>query len=237
MHEEDPTNLDAGGDDWLTTYSDAITLLMAFFVILLTMNEGKSAGPDEAQEPPVPPPTSVSEMLSEASAESVEKIEKELQVLRTQFDLDEKLRITRVKDGLVIELSDRALFKSGQAKIKAKGLGILGAITEILHEIDVGQSYKIEIEGHTDDRPVKSRRIGSNWALSSRRATNVLQMLIQGGIPEHQMRATAYAHTRPKLPNRTADGKPIRKNQALNRRVAIKLELPKTERTALSMLD
>ena len=112
---EDPTDLDAGADDWLTTYSDAITLLMAFFVILLTMNEGKSAGPEEAQEPPLPPPTSVSEMLSEASAESVEKIEKELQVLRTQFDLDEKLRITRVKDGLVIELSDRALFKSGSA--------------------------------------------------------------------------------------------------------------------------
>ena len=235
--DETSVNLDAGGDDWLTTYSDAITLLMAFFVILLTMQEGKGAGPGEVQEPPTSPSTPASEMVSEVSAESVQKIEQELQVLRTEFDLDEKLRVTRVKDGLVIELADRTLFKSGQAKIKPKGLGILGGITEILHEIDVGQSYKIEIEGHTDDRPVKSRRIGSNWALSSRRATNVVQMLIQGGIPENQMRATAYAHTRPKLPNRTADGKPIRKNQALNRRVVIKLELPNTERMALSLLD
>lgn len=233
--DNDPIDLDEGGDDWLTTYSDAITLLMAFFVILLTMKEGKSAGPDEVQEPPAP--AAMSEMLSEVSKESLKRIERELHVLRTEFELDEKLRITRVEDGLVIELADRALFRSGHAKIKSKGLGILAGITEILHEIDVGQSYKIEIEGHTDDRPVRNRRIGSNWALSSRRATNVLQMLIQGGIPESKMRATAYAHTRPRVPNRTSDGRPIVENQARNRRVAIKLELPRTERIALSLLD
>lgn len=223
--EENSVDMDEDGDAWLATYADAITLLMAFFVILLSMAETEKSAIIGDKPPGAP-----SEVVEPVIAE-VQEIEREMRQIGFEFDLRDKLQVTDIENGVLIELSDTAVFRSGSARIKRQAGAIISRISEAIGRLEGEQSYRVAIEGHTDDRPMKGRRGGgSNWELSSKRATNVLRRMLKRGIPSENLQAIAYAHTRPKKPNRDVRGRPIRANRAANRRVAIRLEvLPKEQ--------
>ena len=82
-------------------------------------------------------------------------------------------------------------------------------------------NINIDVEGHSDNVPINTRQYPSNWELSARRATNVVRFLIKQGIEENKLRAVAYAHTQPKLPNNSQSGQALLENQAVNRRVVL----------------
>jgi chemotaxis protein MotB len=83
--------------------------------------------------------------------------------------------------------------------------------------------YNIEIEGHTDDDPISTAHYPSNWELSAGRAAGVVRYFISQGIDMERMKAIGYAETQPKLPNRDAEGNPIKENQSENRRVIMRI--------------
>ena len=99
------------------------------------------------------------------------------------------------------------------------------------------KQFNINVEGHTDDEPMSSIRYPSNWELSSNRAATVVRFVISEskndtridtngqkyGVEENRLRATGYAHTQPKVPNRDVSGVPIRENRITNRRVVIRI--------------
>ena len=89
------------------------------------------------------------------------------------------------------------------------------------HEAESYGDLSFEVQGHTDDVPINRPGYRSNWDLSSKRATNVIRYLIDEGVEDTRLRAVAYAHTDPKVPNRNQSGRSIAVNQALNRRVVI----------------
>ena len=230
--EENSVDMDEDGDAWLATYADAITLLMAFFVILLSMAETEKSA-ITGDKPPGAPSESVEQV--ESVIAEVQEIEREMRQIGFEFDLRDKLQVTDIENGVLIELSDTAVFRSGSARIKRQAGAIISRISEAIGRLEGEQSYRVAIEGHTDDRPMKGRRGGgSNWELSSKRATNVLRRMLKRGIPSENLRAIAYAHTRPKKPNRDARGRPIRANRAANRRVAIRLEVLPMEQPLFS---
>ena len=80
-----------------------------------------------------------------------------------------------------------------------------------------------EVEGHTDDDPIHTARYPSNWELSAGRATGVVRLFIEQGMDTARLKASGFAETRPKVPNRDASGAPVRENQAINRRVLIRV--------------
>jgi len=114
---------------------------------------------------------------------------------------------------LRLEVGNDILFPSGTAELVGAGRSLLADLADALAD----DRLEISVEGHTDDVPINTARFPSNWELSSLRATTVARELIDLGIPEHRLRVTGHADTRP----RAANDSPA--NRALNRRVSLVL--------------
>ena len=205
----------SGGDEWLTTYADAITLLMTFFVLMLSVSTVDQAKFEEMGE------AISKDILKEdeaVTAAPFKEIQKEIEKIAEDQNLSEAVEIQRTPKGVKIEFSSSALYDPGSSDIKKDVVPVLGKISEKIKELNY-DNYVIEIEGHTDDVPIRTRRFPSNWELSVSRATNIIRYLQAQGIDRTKLKAAGYADTRPKVPNKDANGKGIRANRAVNRRV------------------
>lgn len=133
-----------------------------------------------------------------------------------QQQLDDRVRVSEVAEGVYLEVNDNILFALGSAELKRDGATLLGELALLLFE----HQGIVSVEGHTDDRPIATNRFPSNWELSSGRATTVTRYLIGKGMDPARLRAVGYADTRPLESNSTIEGR------ARNRRVALIVEIP-----------
>ncbi|MFA9463830.1 MAG: flagellar motor protein MotB [Velocimicrobium sp.] len=114
-----------------------------------------------------------------------------------------------------ISLSGAILFDSGQAALRSEATPILSKLGTILKTYD---KYEIKIEGHTDNRPIKTAKFDSNMWLSTARATKVFEYLtIEKGLNPKTLEASGRGEYEPIASNNTAKGR------AKNRRVEIKI--------------
>ena len=123
-----------------------------------------------------------------------------------------KLRVKIVDGRMVVELATDILFGSGSATLSADGRASLAEVAVVLASIP---DRKFQVEGHTDDVPIRTAQYKSNWDLAAARALTVTQTLIDGGLPSERVSAASYAETRPVQPNDTPAGR------ASNRRIEI----------------
>jgi len=84
--------------------------------------------------------------------------------------------------------------------------------------------YTLQIVGHTDDSPIHTPVMDSNWDLSATRSARIARYMIERGIDSKRISVVGKAHTEPILPNRNTDGTPNTDNQSKNRRIQIKIE-------------
>ena len=208
------------------TYADAITLLMAFFVVLLSTAEYDKAKYavvanaiskdlqhiDDPEAQPVAAPVSADEIAFETKlASRLDPINKV-----------ENVSVQTEKDALTIEFTGGLLYASGSADLKKGAIETLKQVAAALGEADLAE-YDITVEGHTDDTPIRTGRFPSNWELSAARATAVVRALISEGLDQSQVSALAYGDTQPVVPNLDDKGKPIAENRERNRRVVIRV--------------
>jgi chemotaxis protein MotB len=202
-------------EDWLMSYADMITLLMSFFVLLISMShidpikyeqvEGGMARDIGKRETTRP--------LQQMRSEVIEAM-KGLSIDDTQVGIGRDAR------GLVIDLDGGAFFDTGSAKLKDDMLPALSKIAATLNDPRYS-AFQIEVQGHTDDTPINTAAFPSNWELSSARATAVVRLLIKEGTNPTRLAAEGLADTRPKVSNRDVNGNPLPLNQAINRRVSV----------------
>ncbi len=129
----------------------------------------------------------------------------ELQRYRSDFfgRLRELLRdrkdIRVVGDRFVFQ--SEVLFPSGQAQMTVEGLAAIDqlaqAIVEVERQIPTEVDWVIQVDGHTDQRPIASREFPSNWELSSARAISVVKYLISKGVSPHRVVAAGYGEFAP----------------------------------------
>ena len=133
------------------------------------------------------------------------------QALHNEMALHE-VAMHRETEGLVVSLREFGFFDSGSAAIKPESLPALDRIASIL----AIRTCRLRIEGHTDNVPIHTAQMTSNWELSTARATEVIRVLIIGHrfAPE-RLSAAGYAEFHPVASNLTAQGR------AQNRRVDI----------------
>lgn len=113
---------------------------------------------------------------------------------------------------VVIQLLEKATFRSGYADISVEFDPVLDKIGGILRETP----GEIRISGHSDNIPIRNERYRSNWDLSSARAVTVLESLLDlGDLEPQRFVASGHADTVPLGPNNTIEGR------AQNRRVDI----------------
>ena len=160
-------------------------------------------------------PQDAEEAAEQAQAEerSFQDLKKRIDKLAREAGLAEKMSTTVTPDGLKIRLvTDGVLFDSGSAVVKSGGRPTLAQIGRI---IDHEGTHPVQVEGHTDDQPIRTSQYPSNWQLSGARAAAVVQQLNGAGVAGKRMSLAGYAAQHPVAGNATPAGR------AQNRRVEI----------------
>ena len=152
------------------------------------------------------------------SAEMVEsdsplaRIFTDFTALAERLNYQNDISVAYTAEGLVMRLSDHALFNAGVADISPQAIPLLQKIGAIVAET----AYEVRVEGHTDDMPIKTNRYPSNWELSTARAVNVLRYIIDAyRIPSERLSAAGFGEYQPLAANDSL------MNRAKNRRVEI----------------
>lgn len=223
-----------GAPEWMTTYSDLVTLLLCFFVLLFSFSKidaekfeaimksfqgslGVFEGGKTVENMPYINTANLPEELTTKEIQEVEDFKK-LKILIDDYSrekgLDNKIVAQIDERGLTIRVLDNVFFDSGRAEVKPKAKEILTYISEILRREEFIDK-QIRIEGHTDsDSIINTANYPTNWELSAIRATNVLRFLVEKqDIKGDRISSAGYSYYRPVAPNDTAE------NKAKNRRV------------------
>jgi chemotaxis protein MotB len=143
---------------------------------------------------------------------SLSTLQSELrQALQHEINL-RTISLHRETEGLVISLREFGFFDSGSAALKPSAMPALDRIASIL----MMRTCRLRIEGHTDNVPIHTAQMSSNWELSTARSTELVRLLIQRyRFDPQRLSAAGYAEYHPVASNRTPQGR------AQNRRVDI----------------
>ena len=164
---------------------------------------------------------SLGKSLNNALANRVQ----ELQRFRSEFFgrlskvLEGREDVQIVGDRFVFQ--SEVLFAQGQAAIGPEGQTQLAELAVVLNQIAVDIpadiDWVLQVEGHTDDIPVRAGRFADNWDLSTERALSVVRFLAERGLDANRLAAAGYGEFQPLDPsgNETA--------RRRNRRIEIKL--------------
>jgi len=150
--------------------------------------------------------------LNEAQQGLIRALRPEIEQGNITVDLNnERLRIN---------LASSMLFGSGEDQLKPAGVDALKRVGAVLKDYP---EYKVEVDGHTDNRPIRStlkKRFPTNKELSEARAANGVTALSEGGISADLITTAGYADTKPVAPNATDEGR--QKNRRVEVRVTPK---------------
>lgn len=207
-------------DAWIATFSDTITLLLTFFILLYSfssVNEEKLKQISAALTSLLTGDSSTTvldgsgEML-EAPEVSAPSMYDKVKEFIEQNDLENVAEIKNDARGIVIQLKDSILFDSGKADLIPQSKDVLNKISTLLATMD----NAFIIEGHTDNIPINNYRFNSNWELSSSRAVSVIRYFTETkGLDSSKFQAAGYGEYKPLVDNSTEE------NRAKNRRVNI----------------
>jgi chemotaxis protein MotB len=233
-----PEEQEEGSPAWMTTFGDMMTLLLTFFVLLVSMSVIREEEFEAARKslrevflygywkPTETPIESDKERLAgeRTSPELGSKgpdVAEETAVQRIKQEIDSKLEQIGM-GGLItsylnvrevrIRIPDQILFGVDSAELKDLfAYEVLYGIAQVLKEME----YCINIEGHTADRDVVGGEFKDLWELSTARALTVLRYFAENDIDSMRLSAVGHGATRPVEDNSTFRGR------ALNRRVEI----------------
>jgi chemotaxis protein MotB len=171
--------------------------------------------------------TELSALKSELAGRVQAKEEELAKLQGTYRELEAKMekeiaegdvRLSQAGGQITVGLVDKILFDAGDASITEPGAEVLSRVGAVLAGVE---DKKIQVSGHTDDRPISERlrdRYPTNWELAAARASNVVRFLEEKAhVPGRRLVAAAYGPWEPISPNRTASGR------ARNRRIEIVL--------------
>lgn len=201
-------------EEWIVTYADMITLLFAFFVLLYAISD---VDPYKFERVASSIETSVGKNIEAEDRMTLEQVYTNLDNIIKEEGLTEQAEVSYAPVGVTIRFKGNVLFPTASADLSMDARPIF---RKLAAEIKA-RPYRVDVEGHTDDRPVTTDQFPSNWELSGSRASSVVRFLLENQVQPDKLRAIGYADTRPLLPNKDESGNNIPENQAFNRRVEI----------------
>jgi chemotaxis protein MotB len=230
-----------GAPAWMATFGDLMSLLMTFFVLMLSFSAVKEDEFNKAM-------SSLQKALSlrkyAAKNESISKDIKEgpahsnkpaegddglevggLEMTMPWRDLVTEVRrelekVQNLGGSLDIEANEKEIrmvmpnlleFEAGGTKMKSESIEIISRLSRLLKRIP----YDVNVEGHVDRSELKSSKYQSNLQLSTARAQSVAAIMLVNGVKENQLSVKGLGTARPRAVNDTFQGR------ARNRRVEI----------------
>lgn len=153
--------------------------------------------------------------MEEAGLEQSKEMYKEISTALESYTIDERVQMDYNYQYVELDMNGALLFDTGKAELKEESYAFMQKIGSVL------ETYKdsiIEIEGHTDNVPIHNSKYESNRYLSTARATNVYEYLMEhSNLVDENMKVAGYGESRPAASNDTPEGR------ARNRRVVIKI--------------
>ncbi|MGM0646524.1 MAG: OmpA/MotB family protein [Thermodesulfobacteriota bacterium] len=227
-----------GSPAWMVTYSDMVTLLLTFFVLLLSMAELdeikftkalrslrgamgvlESKGYEDVM--------SLDVLAQRVNLdESLQRVYKHAQNRLNNLEINEDIELVKDRGAVVLRLNDSLLFRSGETEIKRSAYPVLRQVAELVRPMELD----LRVEGHTDNVPVSATGV-TNWDVSIERAVSVVKFLATRDLlPSERLSAAGYGSERPLAPNTSEE------NRAMNRRVDFYLEQDENYREQLPYL-
>jgi chemotaxis protein MotB len=215
---------EASESNWLLTYVDMLSVVLAMLVVLLGHMAVQHLQVDVGSEPQskvekiVEPAQAVENPIADAAPVVTEETKPApehqlISAIDEQFH--DEVKVLERDTGISLEIADAILFKSGSAVLLPGATPVLSRLAAILQSIG---DADIAVEGHTDNRPIHGGRYQSNWELAAARANAVTSFLLKRGFVPQRLRSVSYADTHPVADNGTAEGR------AENRRVNIRVD-------------
>lgn len=224
-----------GVPGWLVTFSDMMTLLLTFFVLLLSMASltderkikvvlGSIIGSFGIGSKGV-------DVLSRGKGGKVvepgpmEEV-KDLSAIKPLLwdEKEQDLNFVANRFIQIVEINAQVLFKPGESRLTKEGEELLSRLIPILKKVD----YPLSLRSHTStlrdefgpdyQKKQQSSPIDLSWKLSLDRLLSVYKFLLDKGIEADKLRVEAFGRFRPRYPEDTAKGR------EKNRRVEIVLD-------------
>lgn len=220
-------------DGWIMTYADMMSLLLTFFILIVSFSSLQQSKFKQAAQSlqeafgllqnqesvidfqnPVYP-----DRPDDSNDIAVYYEMQELEQVILDKGLDQEVEIQLQENGVMFRIQAPFLFASGQAKLRNEPRQILEELSGLFRKFP----HQIRIEGHTDSVPINSPEYPSNWELSAARAVTVARYFQGLGLPPDRIAATGYGEYHPIEANDTAEGR------GKNRRVEIFLQMDKKD--------
>lgn len=221
-----------GAPKWMVTFSDLVTLVLVFFILLFSMSQidiikfktiaqsFNAQGIFQTNDSIVPgeyPSEKMNKEEADRNEQSLDELAKEVQKYLKENGLEDTAAAIRNERGVVLVLQEQIVFGTGDAVILREAYPFLEKTGQLLKTMP----NLVKVEGHTDNRPIKNSIYPSNWELSSARASSVIRFFIDNnGLDPERFIAVGYGDTRPLVPNTNKD------NMQKNRRVQIVISDP-----------
>lgn len=211
----------SGAPAWMATFADMMTLLLCFFVLLLSfanvdivkfrdmlgsLDEAfgvsrTDPGPYTARATtPIELETRARLEPAEPELAPTQSSERNREFVASMSEVAEQSELGGVVEavagagGLTLRIEGAFVFESGSDNIRLGAMALLDEIAALAARSD----YHVSVEGHTDDVPIHSARFPTNWHLSAARAVaGVIYLTGPGKLDPARVSATGYAHTRP----------------------------------------
>ncbi|MGB3544478.1 OmpA/MotB family protein [Rubrivirga sp.] len=204
---------------WMATFSDMMTLLLAFFVMIVAMSSVEVKRFEEALSyftgrDGILDSEGLTVGVVKLTADEREQADlfQELAQDIRSMGLEDAVDVDLTAKGIRVTFVDSIAFASGSVALDSAAEGLLERVAGL-----AVSSRAIVVEGHTDDVPISTTHYPSNWELSAARAASVVRYLSteSDSVSSARYVATGYGEFRPRATNGTAEGR------ARNRRISI----------------
>ena len=223
MIQRRPLEMKIHHERWLISYSDFITLLFAFFVVMYSISQVNEEKYKDLAH-------TLQSVFKEKSAQTgstkavddnsstaqgdIEILAQQMESHLAETPVGQTVRFSGNEEWIEIDIDSNLLFASGQATLNQEARDFFTQLAAMLAPFD----NAITVSGHTDNVPIANARFADNWALSSARAVSVVALLAAHGVTPERLAAIGYGEYQPVADNGTEQGR------ALNRRVVLRIE-------------
>jgi len=146
-----------------------------------------------------------------AAAAALSRVADEVARAMDQLVRKDMVTVRRSDFWIEVEMRTDILFPSGSARLADHAVDIIERLGGVLAPFP----NPIRVEGHTDNKPIKTAVFYSNWELSAARAGSVVRVLSTHGVSPDRLAVIGYGEQRPMKANDTEDGRNA------NRRVVV----------------
>jgi len=213
---------------WMTTFADLVSLMLTFFILLVSMSTLDRTGlseissyfsravsvlnPGSGTEIQIIKPININ--IANSPRELMLAMRQKSTVVLKHSALEHRIKVAIIHDHLVMRVNNAVLFEPGQSALNRHYVSAISHLAKFL----ASSPGQIRVSGHTDSSPVPAGSpYPDQWSLSLARAASVLHVLENEGVNPGRLSLAGYGPSRPISTERTPYGR------SRNRRVEIEI--------------